>query len=555
MNDTFSPDRKYQYTENGIVRTREITSPKTKGTVVSTPPLLSANVTFFESTSNNYLEALEKGKLTISITNSGAGAGKGINIKLSPNLIKGLNYNNSFISEVPAGETVSVDIPIEAYVDVAEATHTLTISFEEQNGFPPNPCELQFSTKAYQKPVIAISDVGIEDSNANGKIETGEMVSLTIRVTNQGVGDASGAYAKFYPGENVFLTEKYTKIQALGDLKPNQTKDIQLEFFVNERCVNEIPLYVDFTEATGLATVNKLRIPITKTDIARPVSRIIVTGVEQDNVISNEPDLNIDIERTIPGTLKLKADTYAVILGLETYSSIPMVRFASRDATWMKEYATKALGIPESNIYFKTNDQITKNEFDKVFGSGGWLDKRITAGKSEVIFYYAGHGVPAKDNKAYLVPYDGDPNYAMLTCFPVEQIYTSLNRMKLKHSLVIMDACFTGMNRDNQPLFADARPVFLKADLPSGFANLSILAGAASDQMSNAYPDKKHGLFSYFLMKGMQGVADSNQDKKLTLQELGDYVKTEVSKQAGFLDKEQIPELSTSVPDLLLIEY
>jgi hypothetical protein len=65
----------------------------------------------------------------------------------------------------------------------------------------------------------------------------------------------------------------------------------------------------------------------------------------------------------------------------------------------------------------------------------------------------------------------------------------------------------------------------------------------------------KHGLFSYYLMKGMRGDADTNKDKQITVGELGDYVKENVSDMAGMLDREQTPGLQTLDEEKILIKY
>jgi len=76
-----------------------------------------------------------------------------------------------------------------------------------------------------------------------------------------------------------------------------------------------------------------------------------------------------------------------------------------------------------------------------------------------------------------------------------------------------------------------------------------------SNEISSSYPQNKHGLFSYFLMKGMQGEADENNDKNLTIQELFDFTKTNVSRTAGTLDREQTPQLECINPNQVIIKY
>jgi hypothetical protein len=56
-------------------------------------------------------------------------------------------------------------------------------------------------------------------------------------------------------------------------------------------------------------------------------------------------------------------------------------------------------------------------------------------------------------------------------------------------------------------------------------------------------------------MKGMRGDADANKDKNITVGELGDYVKENVSDMAGMLDREQTPSLKTINEKRVLISY
>ena len=60
------------------------------------------------------------------------------------------------------------------------------------------------------------------------------------------------------------------------------------------------------------------------------------------------------------------------------------------------------------------------------------------------------------------------------------------------------------------------------------------------DQISRPLEEAKHGMFSYFLMKGMEGDADTNADKKITALELHNYVRENVTQQSS---GSQTPEL------------
>jgi len=262
----------------------------------------------------------------------------------------------------------------------------------------------------------------------------------------------------------------------------------------------------------------------------------------------------VDVEKKIPRGEK-NSDAYAVVFGIEQYKNISPVTYAQRDAYWMREYFTKTLGVPEENIYYKTDIDVGKAEFDKVFSQGGWLDKRIGDEKSDVYIFYAGHGAPdIKSRTAFLIPYDGDPNYASQTGYAVDEMTSNLSQLGARSVTVFLDACFSGANRENEILLAGARPVFM--DVNTAMAdNVTLFSAASGNQISSAWPEKQHGLFSYWLMKGMQGSADANGDNRLTVEELGGFIRNNVSTTAGRLDREQTPGVQTLDNEKVLIKY
>ena len=271
----------------------------------------------------------------------------------------------------------------------------------------------------------------------------------------------------------------------------------------------------------------------------------------KNNSASKTPVLvgKSDVDINIPVSAYRRENAIAVVLGVENYKNVSPVSYATRDAQYVKEYFIKTLGIPSERIYYKLNEDVTVGELKKIFE--GWLQNRVDSA-TEVFVYYAGHGAPSGDEKAYLIPYDADPNYAKQTGYALEKLYESLGSLKSKHVYVFLDACFSGMNREQKMLLADARAIGIKPKDASSGEKLTVFSAAASNQISSGWPEKSHGLFTYFFLKGLQGDADANNDKIIQVKELGDYIKTAVSKQAGFLDREQTPQIKTLRPELEL---
>jgi len=106
-----------------------------------------------------------------------------------------------------------------------------------------------------------------------------------------------------------------------------------------------------------------------------------------------------------------------------------------------------------------------------------------------------------------------------------------------------MDACYSGQARTGELLIAGARPVSLRTEnrlFPDSF---TVVSASRHDQISSSSPDLQHGIFSYYLMRGMEGDADSNRDGKITLGELQGYLAENVPRQAATMNRRQDPQL------------
>lgn len=210
---------------------------------------------------------------------------------------------------------------------------------------------------------------------------------------------------------------------------------------------------------------------------------------------------------------------HAVVIGIERYrENLPAADFAAGDARLAAEYF-KRLGVPEENVALLTDGRATRGDFEKYFER--WLPNRVEAG-DEVYVYFSGHGAPnpAKGD-AYLVPYDGDPTYIEQTGYPLAKLYAQLAKLPAKRVLVAMDSCFSGAG-GRSVIAKGARPLvsIVSAEIP---AKVVVLSASAGDQISNSYQEKGHGLFTYFLLKGLK-------EKGADFKAVFDYLKPEVAK-------------------------
>ena len=115
--------------------------------------------------------------------------------------------------------------------------------------------------------------------------------------------------------------------------------------------------------------------------------------------------------------------------------------------------------------------------------------------------------------------------------------------MQPKAVTVFLDACYSGQTRDKDMLLAEARPISIVPVESAVPENFVVFSASSGSEISGSLPEAGHGLFSYFLMKGLEGEADANNDKKITNGELHSYVRSNVTRQAVRLGREQTPQL------------
>ena len=246
---------------------------------------------------------------------------------------------------------------------------------------------------------------------------------------------------------------------------------------------------------------------------------------------------------SLPATkAKLNKNAYAIIIGIENYrQGLPKADFAGSDAKLMSEYLIKVLGYPEENVITLLNDRALKSDMEKYFDR--WLINNVEE-NGRVFIYYSGHGAPnTKTGDAYLVPYDGDPTFIAETGYSIARLYGSLGKLKAKEITVVIDSCFSG-GGGRSVLAKGAKPLVMTINMPAIQKNISAMTASSKDQISSAYEEKGHGLFTYFLLKGIKNEDVVKPDGSIKLDELYEYIKPQVERIARKqFNNEQTPQL------------
>jgi tetratricopeptide (TPR) repeat protein len=295
--------------------------------------------------------------------------------------------------------------------------------------------------------------------------------------------------------------------------------------------------------------IGQNRITVLAEDINGNIAEKTLTIIRED-FIPEETLADVDIP---PKSNAKNPHGIAIVIGVESYQYVSEATYAYNDAEVFREYLADTMGFSKGKVKIVTNRQATLAEFNKLLAPNGWLARNVDPGKSEIVIYFSGHGIPnAKTKQTGLLPYDVDPNYSI--GFHLSDLYKSLGGLNAKSVTVFLDACFTGENRERKMLLADVRGIVIVPSEKSIPNNLSVLSAASGGQFSGALKEKEHGLFTYYVLKGLGGAADSDKDKKLTMGELGEYVRGKVKERAAIEGREQTPELQGD-PEQVLVQW
>lgn len=235
---------------------------------------------------------------------------------------------------------------------------------------------------------------------------------------------------------------------------------------------------------------------------------------------------------------------FALVVGISDYQNpaIPDLKFADRDALAFSEYLKdpNGGGVETKNIQVLLNDKATAGNVIAAFYS--MLD--LVKEGDLFIFYFSGHGdLEAKtmNQPGFLLCWDAPPSVYMIGgtfgLVYLQELISTLSVTNKAKVLMITDACRSGKLAGNQI----GGSQLTSANLAKQYANELKILSCQPDELSlegTAWGGGR-GVFSYYLLKGLQGFADRNADQMVTLFEIERYLEDEVSQAVA--PQHQIP--------------
>jgi len=285
--------------------------------------------------------------------------------------------------------------------------------------------------------------------------------------------------------------------------------------------------------------------------------------------------------------------SWAVVIGINTYENFPSLEYAVNDA--------KSIAIRLKSMGFEVisleNEQATKQNIINVLKHQ--IPEKIGF-EDRLVIFYAGHGaagkLPTGGEVGFIIPTDGKSVidgqtleiiggelvvdeyeiFAEKTDFiSVEEIRDISDAVRAKHILYILDGCYSGFldpavysnlrqsrrtgtdtkvaqqtdtsrsliiedsGQETSPVPSPKSDPTRYLDVITSRDTIQVLTAGSSGE--EVYEKSGHGLFTHYLLKALDGAADTSDDPNspigdcvITATELGNYLKQKVPRASNF---------------------
>jgi uncharacterized caspase-like protein len=244
---------------------------------------------------------------------------------------------------------------------------------------------------------------------------------------------------------------------------------------------------------------------------------------------------------------------WVVAIGVSKYQdpAIPSLRYADADAQDVYNYFRDTFGLPADQLFLRVNEQATLRDVKSLLGTQ--LVARANDPRDTVVLYFAGHGMRDHINGSldadglgkYFLPYDASRSDLYSTALDMDEITNILHRLTPERVVVLLDSCFSGAAGGRSPFDPAAKGV--RTPITREFLDRMaygkgrvVLTASGPGESAQESAEFAHGVFTYYLLKGLRGAADLSGDGEIDVQEIYRYVSDQV---VSATKRQQNPEI------------
>lgn len=251
--------------------------------------------------------------------------------------------------------------------------------------------------------------------------------------------------------------------------------------------------------------------------------------------------------KELPSTAFAKPRIFALVVGVSQYASLKIssLRYADADAKMLAEFleSPDGAGVPKSQLRILLNEQATRKNILEALRQFATQATR----NDMIVMYVACHGLTSmKSNATYFLSYDSDFNDLPNTAVDQTEITNILaDNVQAGKIVFFIDAChggglgLAGVRLRGATSFLSSKLLVDLVTKKNGTVFFSA-ARAMEQSLEGQQWGGGHGIFTHFLLEGLRKHADADNNGKVTIDELAEYVTAKVKAETN---GRQHPEL------------
>lgn len=494
------------------------------------PDIVIQKMTLIEPSGNGILDASEIGELEFAVFNQGQSPAHQVKFFLESEsadpMVQIIPPNP--IDTLEAGKIEFVTFQLEGLLKIPSSEHEYDLHMTCKESIAlETPYPVLIESKAVTPPIMIVADFAVSNDFGTQYIPKGEPVTLTIRVQNVGEG-VTETLRVDVPENRTFSTPDFESVFETGALYPGDFIDLEIPI---QSTKSHFTLDVHMTDYIDHTHTHRINLELMKH--YRPPTELIYRDIGEDSIIHYPSELGeIDVDSKIPFGRK-NPNIMGIIFATESYDDPKYsdIDYALRDGQVVRHYFKNAFGMGDFQLLPSKTWQMeggpTLNDFHSTFDPHqGDLRKRIVTAEKysdidemDLILYYRGYGEWV-NGRPLLIPKDARSDRD-ITKYALDELLNNLSRLSvidnIKTITLFLDISFLNPKASSGTSW----------DFPEISDKICILNASSFGETSNIFPEKKHSIFTYSLLKGLGGAADDG-DQVIELGELTEFIYKEV---------------------------
>lgn len=348
----------------------------------------------------------------------------------------------------------------------------------------------------------------VRDESQDHMLQPGESLTIEVEVKNEGQMEAKDVEVVIGGGGP--LADHFPPTIAIGALQPGEIKHASIT-----KRVTDLKDALRGELLLSVRSVTPLEPP--------PPPKQFTLVVKKEKGAADEAASAID-HPPLPLGLAKQTKAVVIAIGVGTFRDkhVPHVKYAGHDAEVMAAYLSGIGGVPNQRTRVLVDSFALKEDIADTFDE--WLPKHVDDSTVVYVFFAGRALVDGSNGAVSLVPFDGTTK-ATRRLYPVWRMQEALSRLPIQRAILMFE-----VSLDPTP---GAKPTSTpQADWGAGADeekdNVMWMVGNRGLQEAHVYESGKHGLFTYYLLRGMQGLADIDRDGTVVAGELCTYARGEV---------------------------